>query len=86
MEFKGTKGKWTIVEKGNTVKQLCIQVDESNKICGNISLKRIHDALLISKSPEMLNLLQYFIDNNMLSVRGEWMAIELIKEATGGKQ
>jgi hypothetical protein len=37
---------------------------------------------LISKAPEMLEMLQYFVENNMLSVTGEEMAKQLIKEAT----
>lgn len=35
-----------------------------------------------SKAPEMLEMLKSFVDNNMLSVVGEEMAVKLIKEAT----
>ena len=40
------------------------------------------DQLLISKAPEMLEMLEYFVENNMLSITGEEMAKQLIKEAT----
>lgn len=61
LEFKGTKGEWKIVRKGNTVQQLCIQVDKDNKVCGNISPKRMNDAKLIAAAPDLLEALQGFI-------------------------
>ena len=38
------------------------------------------NALLISKAPEMLEALQFFVNNNMLSVIGEEVAERLINE------
>lgn len=37
---------------------------------------------LLSERTEMLEMLQYFVKENMLSIVGEEMAIELIKKAT----
>ena len=90
MEFKGTKGKWKVEQNKEYPTLHLIFSDNTDNIfeSGTLVAKTCYapqseyNALLISKAPEMLNLLQYFVDNNMLSVRGEEMAIELIKEAT----
>lgn len=81
-EFKGTKGEWGFVFGDNQYEVFSepIYTGDFKDICSNIENE--HDALLISKSPEMLEMLKYFIDNNMLSVVGEEMAVKLIKEAT----
>lgn len=56
-EFKGTKGEWKIVEKGNTVKSLSILSEGVDKICHGISPKGgIHNAKLIAAAPELLEL------------------------------
>lgn len=78
IQFKGTSGKW--------------QVSSSSDYSGEYSLRNekyaptfeedLYNAQLISKSPDMLAMLQYFIQHNMLSVTGEVMAEQLIKEAT----
>jgi hypothetical protein len=88
MEFKGTKGKWRVCEKHETI------IDENGygiaQIHGIINEKEWKaNALLISKSPEMLEMLKdivvRFEDNDRLSM----MEIsilndckQLIKEAT----
>ena len=75
-EFKATKGKWEIHID---------EFDNYNIISNGHYLgeaRNIQDALLISKAPEMLEILEYFVKNNMLSVIGEEMAEQLIKEAT----
>lgn len=87
-EFKGTQGKWVIVTKGNTVQQLAIENDRGEKVCGNISPKRTSDAKLISKAPEMLEMLQKcskylsLIPNDLQSEENAESIDQLIKEAT----
>jgi hypothetical protein len=53
MEFKGTKGKWEIHEDS---------FNNSNIICNDFYLGEVidkYDALLISKAPEMLEILNH---------------------------
>ena len=88
--FKGTKGKWELNENEygyytsvftnnsqnpNPFRTICVS-RVNNQIQNNANLK------LISKAPEMFEILEYFIENNMLSIAGEEMAKKLIKEAT----
>lgn len=97
MEFKGTKGKWVVLEDRvrefedtrNFRVPICSQYGrEINSgylnahVYGRNKDQMKANALLISKAPEMLEVLKYFVDNNMLSVVGEEMAVELIKQAT----
>jgi len=83
--FKGTKGKWVHMEfpEGqNSVRNL----DGSRKIC----VPRVHNReesnanmLLISKAPEMLEMLEWLVDSKLLyTTRAELEIIKLIKEAT----
>ena len=82
-EFKGTKGKWEF-----DCDEYADTADVWNGKGENIisyqghNTERVYDFLLMSKSKEMLEMLQYFVDNNMLSVVGEEMAVKLIKQAT----
>lgn len=77
--FKGTKGKW--------------QVKVSNEYSGDYSIftengspNRIEDesnALLISKAPEMLEMLAYLFENDYISnISNVKKVSKLIKEAT----
>ena len=79
MEFKGTKAPW----KSKNLFNNWIVVYEKD---GEEFVLEIRDskanAQLISCSLEMLEMLQYFVKENMLSITGEEMAIELIKKAT----
>lgn len=88
-KFERLNGKWKI---NNTDNEIFGGEDDFHKITngegyysygfnltGYLSKK---DALLISKAPEMLEMLEYFVENNMLSITGEEMAKQLIKEAT----
>lgn len=92
-EFKGTKGKWTFerdqeyptlhniwsneestLEKGTLIASTCYAIlSEAN-------------ALLISKAPEMLEMLQYMLDNGFcIDKHGEDLRVKvssLIKQAT----
>lgn len=89
MEFKGTKGKWFIdtelnhINKyGSKVRVISSDNDEHMiEIYGNKD-EDDFNAQLISCAPEMLEMLQYFVDENMLSITGEEMAKQLIKKAT----
>lgn len=81
MEFKGTKGKW--VSNGNDV----LIDDRSRQIqleynCGGFGIEREYNALLISKAPEMLEMLKEIIysDSDVEDVYRR--AKQLIKQAT----
>lgn len=81
MEFKGTKGKWVLKDTENWINLIDSNGDRITSI-DKCDGRSPYDALLISKAPEMLEMLRSFVDNNMLSVVGEEMAVKLIKEAT----
>jgi hypothetical protein len=87
MEFKGTKGKWHFdKEKAKVFK------DDGNTLCvcyhTNIINKKESEpnALLISKAPEMLEMLKELVKQNTYRGYGESEDVieakELIKEAT----
>lgn len=87
-EFKGTKGKW---ERVGSI----VYMDENSKTiyphyeCGGFGMERDANALLISKAPEMLEMLiccQHEFDN-YLKAFGQGSLLknkieQLIKEAT----
>jgi hypothetical protein len=82
MEFKGTKGKWNLL---SNVSWCEIQTESPIKsICAiNKNIEEYEaNALLISKAPEMLEMLQSIVSSEMtlLAIRKE--ARQLIKEAT----
>lgn len=78
MEFKGTKGKWVlnnhVIESylGNDIAEVWDSNDEENQA----------NALLISKAPEMLELLQSLVSSEMTPLAIRKQAKQLIKEAT----
>ena len=79
MEFKGTKVKWEFSENGG------VHVTSNyGIICDLItsSQKDKYDALLISKAPEMLELLQSLVSSEMTPLTIRKQAKQLIKEAT----
>lgn len=97
MEFKGTKGKWVVVKanmKDNNKDELAISLDGGDKsekgyrLIACISPINKADkfdfanALLISKAPEMLEMLKYIVNEGMLDVGAEILVENLIKEAT----
>lgn len=60
MEFKGTKGKWYSHSK----EDLHIKSEAGRTVCFDTSRKNWqHDALLISKAPEMLEMLNRIVYN-----------------------
>ena len=88
--FKGTRGKWFI--KSTSYNRSWINISSDKVIIARtffgeeepiVNEKEAQaNALLISKAPEMLEMLEYFVNNNMLSIAGEEMAQQLIKKAT----
>lgn len=99
MEFKGTKGKWenVIIDISN-FKQVVVGVDKGKVICHlwfeyseGISEEIKSNALLISKAPEMLEMLQecrtQLVLCTLLDKSGQCSKMveeieQLIKEAT----
>ena len=63
MEFKGTKGKWEKVTADWDLNQSVYLEDTEEIICDvkSLSHNAIYDALLISKAPEMLEMLQKIV-------------------------
>ena len=96
MEFKGTKGKWDIFRQDNDI---YIETESGNaaicSIVGGVGLEQDEaNALLISKAPEMLemlkefeimcNKLQFPTETTLREMRNK--AKQLIKEATEIKE
>ena len=88
-EFKGTKGQWDFVQgmkEGNLQSHFFIISNKSQfNVCkiqsATMDLTEAKsNAKLISKAPEMLEALQFFVNNNMLSAIGEEVAERLINE------
>ena len=63
MEFKGTKGKWEKVTADWDLNQSVFLEDTEEIICDvkSLSHNAIYDALLISKAPEILEMLQKIV-------------------------
>ena len=59
MEFRGSKGKWEKVTSDWDLNQSVYLEDTEEIICDvkSLSHNAIYDALLISKAPEMLEML-----------------------------
>ena len=85
-EFKGIKGEWKIDLEYKSTER--VEIRDSNNNCfidvwklGKITEEEMKaNAKLISKAPEILEALQFFVNNNMLSVIGEEVAERLINE------
>ena len=79
MKFKGTKEKWEVLE-GTSL----IGVKIGHKTFGidNINEEAKANALLISKAPEMLEILQSLVSSEMTPLAIRKQAKQLIKEAT----
>jgi hypothetical protein len=94
MEFKGSKGKWVVdnLHSPKEGKYPAFEIDISTEFEANMCTvwySNLFDkeakanALLISKAPEMLEMLKYLIEDEQLSnesIQSE--ILELIKEAT----
>ena len=80
MEFKGTKSKWYINRFGNVVTE-----NEEVAYIPSLTNKEHKEAnaLLISKSPEMLEMLKACVKTfELLGMEKPKGIVELIKEAT----
>lgn len=90
MEFKGTKGKWEAVANGCVWEIVACDTNKKSICAVNNTLKEVNaNALLISKAPEMLELLMFFVNQfeNMFHESTETdnkikECQQLIKEAT----
>ncbi len=84
-EFKGTKGKWSQKFEGCEPSRV-IRSDDGNKEVAQIyrynsESEQKANALLISKAPEMLEMLNYLYSNDLLKDDSDEV-LKLIKEAT----
>lgn len=89
MEFKGTKGKWNIERHQH---QLCgdyLIIDENDYQLAIADNEYIQDyektkanALLISKAPEMLEMLEIILQSENTPIVHRKKVKQLIKEAT----
>lgn len=77
--FKGTKGKWYSHSK----EDLHIKSDTGRTVCFDTSRKNWHhDALLISKAPELLEFAQFVAKSMPDGSSLQAKALRLIKSAT----
>ncbi len=98
MEFKGTRGKWVVAKanmKDTNKDELVISLEGGDKVENGYRLIAcispmdkadmidVSNALLISKAPEMLEILQSLENDNRAIPEFMWNKIKkLIKEAT----
>ena len=90
MDFKGTRGQWRKFQLPNgNMKITCDDWREFAEIefkhWQNTEERRkqcLYNALLISKAPEMLELLQSLVSSEMTPLAIRKQAKQLIKEAT----
>lgn len=84
MQFKGTKGKWKLAENEYGYFTSVRNLDNSRKICTsriNNQIESNANLLLISKAPEMLEMLKRLIQTD-LDISDLIEAENLIKQAT----
>lgn len=86
MEFKGTKGKWSIMDASRFEVPFIIINDNDETIFQCYNAKQANEAqanaLIISKSPEMLEMLENIFKDYDYA-KNNWEKLEqLIKEAT----
>lgn len=91
MEFKGTKGKWRLEKSQFYSDRICVFSDFENKFSDKLILSIDNcdnqegkaNALLISKAPEMLEMLESLENDDNAIPAIIWNKIQkLIKEAT----
>jgi hypothetical protein len=83
MEFKGTKGNWKLAENEYGYYTSVRNLDDSRKVCTsriNNQIESNANLLLISKAPEMLEMLKRLIQPD-LDISDLIEAENLIKEA-----
>lgn len=82
MEFKGTKGKWELAENKRKV-HVNVKPTVYKTICSShYNTKWQYDMLLISKAPDMLEMLKRFVESENTPLVLRKMSEQLIKEAT----
>lgn len=84
MEFKGTKGNWKLAENEYGYYTSVRNLDDSRKVCTsrvNNQIESNANLLLISKAPELLEMLKRLIQPD-LDISDLIEAENLIKEAT----
>lgn len=79
-EFKGTPGKWKVYGLHLIDFNINAVITEKDVICHVNTNKE--DTLLISKAPEMLEMLQNILDNEYVSGQTYDEIEQLIKQAT----
>lgn len=89
MEFKGTKGKWVLkqIPTYDSFGTVSIGTDEleykTKSVTNEEQIKKeTADLLLISKAPEMLEMLKRFVESDDLQIEDFIEASQLIKEAS----
>lgn len=91
MEFKGTKGKWIVREEKSSNGFINIDLPNKRFFTFYGELKKINDpfteetkanALLISKAPEMLEMLEIILQSENTPIVHRKKVKQLIKEAT----
>ena len=87
MEFKGTKGNWKLTENEYGYYTSVRNLDDSRKVCTsrvNNQIESNANLLLISKAPEMLEMLKtIFLEKlNGTNITNYEPIEQLIKEAT----
>lgn len=90
-EFKGTKGKWEVSEANDNSGLHYIQSSVRNALVARTCYMPLSkaDALLISKAPEMLEMLKEVLAGRIRprEYQSEWELVnELIKSATEVKE
>jgi hypothetical protein len=82
------------MKKKETLEEVAKEIFKEEYICNGIDIapawregfvtgaKWQAERMYNAKAPEMLEMLKYFVENNMLSIVGEEKAKQLIKEAT----
>lgn len=80
-EFKGTKGKWKAILKGQIASAVYC---DNTQICmrARSTTEAKADMLLISKAPEMLEMLIDILEQENISQSAHDEIVELIKQAT----
>jgi hypothetical protein len=88
--FKGTKGKWEVQGYNQVVNMYCTIADCENWQLDKTGVEQQHNALIISKAPEMLEMLEelrgifdkYSVDFQSQFFKYKEPLEQLIKEAT----
>ena len=85
MGFKGTKGNWKLACNEYGYYTSVRNFDNTRKVCVsrvNNQIENNANLLLISKAPEMLEMLQSLVSSEMTPLVIRKQAKQLIKEAT----